>query len=375
MCRSFGTATYEEWESTLYVRKLPDPIPVNLFHDPPPRPIPIVEDTLNPGEIMLISGPPKAGKSFLSMQMALAVAEGKSFIGLKCRKGSVLYIDGELQAVEVIDRIRGIMEKMGIQRYPDNLSVIPVKNTDVTLEDVISDIEHGSVKWSLIILDPYYILSNIDENSNSELRGELRNLSRLTKLGSAVAIIHHQTKGFQGGKSNIDRAAGGSTFARFADTVASLNLLERRQGDYGVPERFEADHRSFPPKNRGSSIDLMFDGIHFPDKKGLLEDRSLLDPAKASREKNQDIQIGRTNHVYFCMKENGILQDGKFTLKQFGECYLKEYGKRDRTTLADDLEKAGFSHDQPGQGKQKHYWRDEDTDQPEAENDPQDTDT
>lgn len=378
MCGSFGSETYEDWERTLYVRKLPDPIPVNLIHNPPPKPVPIIEDTLHPGEIMLISGPPKAGKSFLTMQMGLAVATGCKFIGLKCKQGSVLYIDGELNPITLIERTRLVMEKMGIQRFPDNMSILPIHDLidKIKLEDVISDIEHDPKKWDLIILDPYYVLSNVDENSNSELRQEITQLSRLKKLGSAVVILHHQTKGYQGGKANIDRAAGGSTFARYVDTVASLNLLETRSGDTGIPERYEATNRSFPPKNRGTFIDLLFDGIHFPDRSGELEDRSFLDPAKASREKNQDKQIQRTNHVYFLLKDRGILQDGKFTLKQFGECYREQYGNRDRTTLSGDLERAGFIHDQPGSGRQMHYWRDGERDpEEEAEDDPQVIDT
>lgn len=362
MAGSFGPSSYEEWEETLYKPMLPEPISANMIHDPPPRPLPIIQDTLNPGEVMLLSGPPKAGKSFLTMQLALAVATGREFITLKCKKGKVLYVDGELSCNALIYRVRGIMEKMGMQRYPDNLKIVPVSDMMLTLDNVISDIEHADNKPDLIILDPYYVFSEVNENDNSELRGELKNLSRLKKMNVAVIVVHHQTKGSQAGKSNIDRAAGGSTFARFADTVSSLNLLERKQGDDFIPERFESDNRNFPPRNHSSQIDLMFDGIHFPDRNGSLSDRGLYEPGKAFKEKARESQIGRTNTVYLEIKSSGLLsKDGTFTISDYLKVYRNIYGEnRDRKTIKDDLIQAGFQHDEPESGNCRHFWKDED---------------
>ena len=40
---------------------------------------------------MLISGSSKAGKSFLLMELCIAIAEGKPWLGFPCKKGRVLY--------------------------------------------------------------------------------------------------------------------------------------------------------------------------------------------------------------------------------------------------------------------------------------------
>ena len=56
-----------------------------------PRLAPVlIEGILRQGHKMLISGSSKAGKSFLLMQLAIALAKGREWLGFKCKKSSVL---------------------------------------------------------------------------------------------------------------------------------------------------------------------------------------------------------------------------------------------------------------------------------------------
>ena len=51
----------------------------------------IVEDLITTG-LHLLVGPPKAGKSWLALDMAISVAQGESFLGFATAKSDVLYL-------------------------------------------------------------------------------------------------------------------------------------------------------------------------------------------------------------------------------------------------------------------------------------------
>ena len=45
---------------------------------------------------MIIASTSKAGKTFILMELAMAIAEGMNWIGHRCKQGKVLYINMEL---------------------------------------------------------------------------------------------------------------------------------------------------------------------------------------------------------------------------------------------------------------------------------------
>lgn len=59
-----------------------------VAHHPSLRPV-LIEDFLRLGETMNVIAPPKAGKSWLVIDLALAVATGRSWFGHPCTKGKV----------------------------------------------------------------------------------------------------------------------------------------------------------------------------------------------------------------------------------------------------------------------------------------------
>lgn len=77
MLDEFNTYTLQE----LYKQPI-DPIPW------------VVEDLLAPG-LYFLGGSPKVGKSWLALQLCLAVCQGEPFLGFKTRRTEVLYISLE----------------------------------------------------------------------------------------------------------------------------------------------------------------------------------------------------------------------------------------------------------------------------------------
>ena len=335
------TAEYDE--NGKYIPKLPPVIPVASIINPPPLKSPIIAGYLREGEAMLISGSPKAGKSFLICQLALAVASGTDWVGQKCKKKKVLYIDAELQREVAQNRMHDIWRKCDtvIPVYPDNLDLVSTKSDSVTLSDIADDIEHNAGKYDLVIIDPLYMFINSDQNDNTQMKKEMDQIKRIYATGASVIVNHHMTKGMQNGKMSIDRASGAGVISRFFDSILTLNLLQPEQEDDARPERIEADTRSF---KQPDPINLWFDGFHTLDRSGALISRPLLDPKKESNDKKVDDIVKRVNHCYLSMKEAGELTDGKLTVDEYIDAYARNYGKMlARTTAREHLDKAGYS--------------------------------
>lgn len=334
------TAEYDE--NGKYIPKLPPSIPINSIINPPPLKPPVIRGFLREGEAMLLSGAPKAGKSFLICQLALAVASGTDWIGLPCKKGTVLYIDAELSLEVATNRMHDIWRRCdtAIPVFPENLEVKSTKNQTISLSDIADDIEHCPGKFDLIIIDPLYTFLNSDQNDNTQMKKEMDQVKRIYATGATVIVNHHMTKGMQNGKLSIDRASGAGVISRFFDSILTLNLLQPEPGDEARPERVEADTRSF---KQPLPINLWFDGFHQADTSGDLQFRPLLDPKKESNDKKVDDIVKKVNHCYLFMKDSGMLTDGKFTVDEFMKVYFEKYGKAlARTTARDHLEKAGY---------------------------------
>lgn len=339
----YGKAPVQEYdENGNYIPKLPPSLPIESIITPPPLKPPIIKGFLREGEAMLISGSPKAGKSFLICQLALAVASGTKWVGQDCKQKKVLYIDAELPIEVALNRMHNIWRKLDnvIPVFPETLDIKSTKNKSVTLSDVADDIEHDPGRYDLVIIDPLYMFINSDQNDNAQMKKEMEQIQRIYATGAAVIVNHHMTKGMQNGKMSIDRASGAGVISRFFDSILTLNLLQPEPTDEGRPERIEADTRSF---KQPDPIDLFFDGFHVKDTTGDLQFRQLLDPKKENNDRKVDNIVKRVNHCYLKMKADGILTDGKFTVDDFINTYGECYGlKPSRTTAREHLKKAGY---------------------------------
>ena len=89
-------AEWKEWVESVN-DDLPDPESLDDVWDNLPELAPtLIEGVLRQGHKMLIAGPSKAGKSFLQIEMCIAIAEGKKWLNWLCTQGKVLYVNLEL---------------------------------------------------------------------------------------------------------------------------------------------------------------------------------------------------------------------------------------------------------------------------------------
>ena len=226
-----GKASFEEWRD--YIEEITDDLPdtenaADFWENIPPLRPALIEGVLRQGHKMLIAGPSKAGKSFSLIALAIAIAEGKSWMGFPCAQGKVWYVNLELDDISCKHRIRDVYKALGIE--PKNLSNIDIWNLRgraVPMDKLAPSMIRRAKQrgYSAIIIDPIYKVITGDENSAEQMAHFCNQFDRVCAgANCAVIYCHHHSKGSQGGKRSMDRASGSGVFAR--DPDALLDMIE-----------------------------------------------------------------------------------------------------------------------------------------------------
>ncbi|MCL4211250.1 MAG: AAA family ATPase [Phycisphaeraceae bacterium] len=209
----------------------------------------VIERLLREGETMNVIASPKTGKSWLVLDLAIAVATGRPWLGrFATTAGDVLIIDNELHGETSANRIPKVAKARGvaIDDFADRLFV---RNLRGGLQDIVTlgaffrDIEPG--RFRLIVLDAFYrfLPSGMDENANADMAMLYNHIDRYAAdLRCSFVLIHHATKGNQSGKAVTDVGAGAGSQSRATD--AHLVLRPHEENDVVV---LEAAVRSWPP--------------------------------------------------------------------------------------------------------------------------------
>ena len=230
---NIGKESWNEWKEWIESVNddLPDPESIaDVWDDLPPLAPPLIENVLRMGHKMLIAGPSKAGKSFSLIELCCAVAEGKSWLGFKCAKGRILYVNLELDRASCLHRFKDVYTALGWK--PENLKNIDVWNLrgNTTPMDKLAPklIRRAAKKdYIAVVIDPIYKVITGDENSADQMAHFCNQFDKVcTELGCAVIYCHHHSKGAQGGKRSMDRASGSGVFARDPDALLDVIELE-----------------------------------------------------------------------------------------------------------------------------------------------------
>ena len=225
---------------------------------PPILPEELIKGVLRCGHKMLISGSSKAGKSFLLMELCIALAEGTEWLGFKCKKSKVLYVNLEIDPSSCIHRFKSIYDALKLT--PKNSSDIQIWNLrghavplDKLVPKLIRRVKNQG--FNAVIIDPIYKVITGDENNASEMGAFCNQFDKIcTETGCSTIYCHHHSKGSQGAKRAMDRASGSGVFAR--DPDAQLDMIQLETSEEFITEnaddlgatawRLECSLREFP---------------------------------------------------------------------------------------------------------------------------------
>lgn len=223
----------------------------------------------------ILGGAPKSMKSFLALDMTVAVASGTACAGYfsTLEPGPVLLLCAEDPTAVLLERLAALAHarSTAIGRLPVHIIVEPRVKLPEGLERLAATVD--KLRPRLLVLDPLIRVHDSDENSSQEMSTILDGLRALARASSsAILLVHHMRKASAGAAVG-NSLRGSSDLWAFGDS----NLYLRRLGSEPLLE-LRLEHRSAvcpPPlrlrlrvENKGQGQQARF----------LLESKPVADP-------------------------------------------------------------------------------------------------
>ena len=239
---NIGKKSWDEWYE--WIEGINDDLPepeslADTFNALPELSPVLIDKVLRQGHKMLIAGPSKAGKSFLLIQLCIAIAEGRRWLKWQCSKGKVLYVNLELDRASCLHRFKDVYDNLHIKpKEIGNIDIWNLRGKSVPMDKLAPKLIRRAVKkgYMAVVIDPIYKVLTGDENSADQMAHFTNQFDKIaTELGCSVIYYHHHSKGYQGGKRSMDRASGSGVFARDPDALLDLTELK-------IPEDTKESH-------------------------------------------------------------------------------------------------------------------------------------
>lgn len=332
---NIGCASWLEWID--YIEGVDDDLPPTKslkeqVKNPPQASPELISGILREGCKMIITGESKAGKTCLSQNLAVCIAEGLPWLGkFSCEQGKVLYINLEVEEASLYQRFRAMYRAMDVKmtsKGGENIVAWNLRGHAAPMEKLSKKIVRrcrNTGPYKAIILDPLYKVQQGDENSAEAIIKFTNALDDIAhQTGAAIIYDHHHPKGTTGDRKAIDRGSGSGVFARDADAICDLSFLSpgkeimelitshTENGEKPMQIEFVLrDFKDIPPINIWFSFPL-----HFVDTANLLEGA----PVEGSREANLQMSEKRTS----VSERKRVLEEAYKACEENGEAKLVE---------------------------------------------------
>ena len=215
-----------------------------------PKPQFMLDPIIREKTVTQISGDYGSGKSMTGMQMAVCFSSGLDFLHWKNRSAPrpVLYVEGELPAVDIRERVLEMTEDLINPNSPeilfrqDNLFILTLDDLDLAgfkfgferlavtndedgaakgrllIENTIKEIKERKGQYPVLFLDNISALCSIDENKSQDWSGLVQWFMRLKTMGVVIVYFHHTNK-------STGSASGSNMALRLVDTHIILKKL------------------------------------------------------------------------------------------------------------------------------------------------------
>lgn len=350
LATDIGCSSWLDWLD--HVRGVDDDLPSmrslwEQAQDPPELSPELISGILREGCKMIITGESKAGKTCLSQNLAVCIAEGKPWLGkFQCQQGKVLYINLEVEEASLYKRFESMYQAMKMKLTKEGASnIIPwnLRGYAVPLDKLAEKIIRrcrNTGPYKAIILDPLYKVQQGDENSAEAIIKFCNALDMIAhETGAATIYDHHHPKGAAGARKIIDRGSGSGVFSRDADAICDISFLDpndvvketigqqMKDGEKPMQIAFVLrDFKDIEPINIWFRFPL-----HFVDTTGLLSGVYVEGSPEANLSKTKNHQVTENSKrdiiekAFVACEENG---EAKIT--EMADYYM---GKPTRRTM------------------------------------------
>ena len=208
-------------------------LPVRLACELTSKPVEhrfLVEHLWGAGAVGIVGGEPKCCKSFLALDMALAVASGRPCLRRFAvgEPGPVLLFAAEDALHIVRERLEGIAAaaRIGLPELPLHVITAPGLRLDLDADRRALRQTVAQLRPRLLVLDPFVRLHRKNENAVDEVAPMLAYLRQLQREHeTSVLLVHHARKG---GHARPGQALRGSSELH---AWGDSNLYLRRNGE------------------------------------------------------------------------------------------------------------------------------------------------
>jgi len=199
--------------SVFEVQSLPE-----IAEHPRRKPLPLITNLLNQGELAILTGQFDSFKSTLVLEMARSVVSGESFLGHFPMQstGPVLIFQKEIHPAFYDERLTNLHLPVEIGQ---NMFVCyqDIRFSRQMMEKLETAIRMSGLR--LVVFDPLtnFWQHGLEENNNVAVAQTLAPLLQLRSTGCSFVLVHHDTKpdtstGIAG------RARGASVMLNMSDT-------------------------------------------------------------------------------------------------------------------------------------------------------------
>lgn len=236
--------------------RLPKPLFVPLGDLEFKAPEWLIDGMLEASTFSVCFGSPAAGKTFLTLDMALCIATGKDFHTHAVRQGPVFYIAGEghngfARRAAAWSKANDI-PLQGVPFFKSSRAVIITDDSSVAeLIDTIDEMVQQHGEPQLIVIDTLArSMGAADENSTKEMGAAIRAIDECRDAYDCTVLAVHHT-----GHGNKDRARGSSALLGAVDAefmvdkwfqdeaCAKVEVKFTKMKDAKIPEPMNFIHK------------------------------------------------------------------------------------------------------------------------------------
>lgn len=177
------------------------------------------------GDVVVVSGPHKHGKSLLTVQLGLCLAKGKPFLGIPVpRVCRALLMQKEVKEAFLRERVSKMVEDAPSNfahcsdphlRFDDEQQLRRIKNL---LEDTRPDV---------VIVDPMRMYHDLDENDSKSMSRFMETLKAVVaEYKIALIVVHHHAKPGAGDRRGGNKHRGSSAIGDLSDQNITFDLVD-----------------------------------------------------------------------------------------------------------------------------------------------------
>ena len=187
--------------------------------------------------IGFIAGPPKSLKSWMALELAMAISTGNKFLNRYIsHPARVLLVQQESSFYAFQRRVEAVSKRYGATHELFILSNVGFDLTDETQSQKLEE-EVRRVRPALLILDPFASFFSGDENSAKEVGGSVRLLRKWRdEYETAICIVHHSNKG-NGDRAGLRMRGSSALYA-----AAEVGIwMERKDDESSLSSRVKME--------------------------------------------------------------------------------------------------------------------------------------